>query len=144
MIFRFSFVRADSTTKFLHYSDVFTTEIGNSYRCLKNQQLNLTTADNKTGSEIFISNLQFQAFHVADTTAFGYGMICFDLFYLGFDVSAGIKRSLNIITAEDCAFDTPDIVPIAVGCALAILVVIVLAAYLVGRRRSQARGYLSM
>ena len=47
-------------------------------------------------------------------------------------------------SAEDCAFDTPDVVPIAVGCALAALVVIVLIAYLVGRRRAQARGYLSM
>ncbi|KAF5306359.1 hypothetical protein FQR65_LT07383 [Abscondita terminalis] len=48
-------------------------------------------------------------------------------------------------SAEDCApFDTPDIVPIAVGCALALLVIIVLIAYLVGRRRRQARGYLSM
>lgn len=37
-----------------------------------------------------------------------------------------------------------DVVPIAVGCALVGLVAIVLIAYLVGRRRSQARGYLSM
>lgn len=46
--------------------------------------------------------------------------------------------------AKDCSFDTPDIVPITVGCALAALVIVVLIAYLVGRRRSQSRGYLSM
>lgn len=37
-----------------------------------------------------------------------------------------------------------DIVPIAVGCALIALVVVVLIAYLVGRRRAQSRGYISM
>ncbi|KAK7141357.1 hypothetical protein R3I93_015493 [Phoxinus phoxinus] len=46
-------------------------------------------------------------------------------------------------TAEDCKADEPDnfIVPIAVGVALAILVVIVLLAYLIGRKRSQTSGY---
>lgn len=51
---------------------------------------------------------------------------------------------LFFVLAKDCSFDTPDIVPITVGCALAALVVVVLIAYLVGRRRSQSRGYLSM
>lgn len=37
-----------------------------------------------------------------------------------------------------------DIVPIAVGIALIALVVVVLIAYLVGRRRAAARGYVSM
>jgi len=47
--------------------------------------------------------------------------------------------------AEDCEKSiSSDIVPIAVGCALVGLVAIVLIAYLVGRRRSQTRGYLSM
>lgn len=66
-----------------------------------------------------IAHVQFEAFHKQDTHQFS--------------------------TARDCeAIDTPDIVPIAVGCALAGLVVVVLIAYLVGRRRAQARGYLSM
>ncbi|PSN33938.1 hypothetical protein C0J52_19342 [Blattella germanica] len=52
------------------------------------------------------------------------------------------KEGSNI---EDCEpSSSPDIVPIAVGCALVGLVAIVLIAYLVGRRRSLARGYLSM
>ncbi|KAG8034536.1 hypothetical protein G9C98_007612 [Cotesia typhae] len=65
-----------------------------------------------------VSDLQFQAFRSDNSTAFGF--------------------------AEDCAFETQDVVPIAVGCALIALVIIVLVAYLVGRRRSQARGYRSM
>ncbi|XP_015522414.1 lysosome-associated membrane glycoprotein 1 [Neodiprion lecontei] len=108
----------NSSMSFEHRSNQFTTGLSNSYRCLKIQTLNLTKEDNKTVGEIKVSNLQFQAFHSGSATSFGF--------------------------AEDCAFDTPDIVPIAVGCALALLVVIVLIAYLVGRRRSQARGYLSM
>ncbi|KAH9636189.1 hypothetical protein HF086_007141 [Spodoptera exigua] len=46
---------------------------------------------------------------------------------------------------RDCGGgDVPDAVPIAVGCALGGLVVVVLIAYLVGRRYSASRGYLSM
>lgn len=49
---------------------------------------------------------------------------------------------------QECAKDKPtpkpksddNIVPIAVGCALAGLVLIVLIAYIIGRRKSQ-RGY---
>jgi len=46
----------------------------------------------------------------------------------------------------ECAADgyVADIVPIAVGCSLAGLVVIVLLAYLFGRRRARARGYQSV
>jgi len=47
--------------------------------------------------------------------------------------------------AIDCpADDSSDVVPIAVGAALAGLVVIVLLAYLIGRRRARARGYQSV
>jgi len=47
--------------------------------------------------------------------------------------------------AIDCpADDASDIVPIAVGGCLAGLVVVVLIAYLFGRRRSRARGYQSV
>jgi hypothetical protein len=50
-------------------------------------------------------------------------------------------------TATDCPADkviTSDIVPIAVGCALAALVIVVLVAYLIGRRRARQRGYQSV
>lgn len=51
---------------------------------------------------------------------------------------------ITLFSAEDCAVETQDLVPIAVGCALIVLVVIVLVAYLIGRRRRQAGGYRSM
>jgi len=44
----------------------------------------------------------------------------------------------------DCDYHPNDIVPIAVGCSLALLVVIVLISYLVGRRRAARRGYQSV
>jgi len=47
-------------------------------------------------------------------------------------------------TIHDCKNATNDIVPIAVGCALAALVVIVLIAYFVGRRRSRRSAYQSV
>lgn len=92
-----------------------------SYHCNKLQTLQFT--DSKDSKEIIsnvtFSHVQLEAFHKQENDQFA--------------------------TARDCeAIDTPDIVPIAVGCALAGLVVIVLIAYLVGRRRAQARGYLSM
>jgi len=47
-------------------------------------------------------------------------------------------------TSMDCTYRPNDIVPIIVGCALAGLVLMVLVAYLVGRRKSRARGYQSV
>jgi len=44
----------------------------------------------------------------------------------------------------DCAYVPNDIVPVAVGVTLAVLVVLVLAAYLFGRRRARQRGYQSV
>lgn len=44
----------------------------------------------------------------------------------------------------DCDYEPNDVVPIVVGAALAILVVVVLVAYLLGRRRSRQRGYQSV
>lgn len=50
--------------------------------------------------------------------------------------------SKNFVCAEDNAIS--NIVPIAVGCALAVLVIIVLIAYLIGRRNSSRSGYESV
>jgi lysosomal-associated membrane protein 1/2 len=104
----------------------FTTPIDMSYHCTKPQHFNLTTIapipddDNKMNATFVIAHVQLEAFNTK-------------------------KNNNQFATAKDCdAIDTPDIVPIAVGCALAGLIVIVLIAYLVGRRRAQARGYLSM
>ncbi|XP_018058014.1 PREDICTED: lysosome-associated membrane glycoprotein 1 [Atta colombica] len=111
--------KSNKTVTVIHVTPQFKTGLSNSYKCIKEQQLDLTFKDNNvTVGFLKVINLQFQAFRGDNTTIFG--------------------------LAKDCSFDTPDIVPITVGCALAGLVVIVLIAYLVGRRRSQARGYLSM
>ncbi|KYN28118.1 Lysosome-associated membrane glycoprotein 1 [Trachymyrmex cornetzi] len=111
--------KSNKTVTVVHVTPQFKTGLSNSYKCIKEQQLDLTLkGNNATVGFLKVTNLQFQAFRGDNTTIFG--------------------------LAKDCSFDTPDIVPITVGCALAGLVVIVLIAYLVGRRRSQARGYLSM
>jgi len=47
-------------------------------------------------------------------------------------------------TPSDCSYRPNDVVPIIVGCALAGMVVMVLVAYMVGRSRSRARGYMSV
>lgn len=92
-----------------------------SYHCNRAQLLNLTSVDPAgLNSTVTVSKLQFEAFHNKANNA---------------------KFSI----AKDCdAIDTPDIVPIAVGCALILLIVIVLIAYLAGRRNTRSRGYLSM
>uniref|UniRef100_A0A6B2EF73 Lysosome-associated membrane glycoprotein 5 n=1 Tax=Phlebotomus kandelakii TaxID=1109342 RepID=A0A6B2EF73_9DIPT len=114
--------KANQTIKLTHQRKEFVTPLTMSYHCTRAQTLNLTAADSSEVTvlgQALVSRLQLEAFHTRDSDVFS--------------------------TAKDCdAIDTPDIVPIAVGCALAGLVVIVLIAYLVGRRRAQARGYLSM
>ncbi|GFG29547.1 hypothetical protein Cfor_04664 [Coptotermes formosanus] len=96
----------------------FSTPLSKSYRCAKEQTFDLFGSNNTTGA-IKLSHIQLEAFHEKMDDLFD--------------------------AAEDCErASSPDIVPIAVGCALVGLVAIVLIAYLVGRRRSQARGYLSM
>lgn len=98
----------------------FSTPLSKSYRCAKEQTFDLMEGgSNKTTGALYLSHVQLEAFHEKMDNVFD--------------------------SAEDCERSTsPDIVPIAVGCALVGLVAIVLIAYLVGRRRSQARGYLSM
>lgn len=97
---------------------LFKTPTDMSYHCNRPQKLNLTASDNST-STVTVSKLQFEAFHN--------------------------KQNAKFSIAKDCdAIDTPDIVPIAVGCALILLIVIVLIAYLAGRRSTRSRGYVSM
>ncbi|XP_071454219.1 macrosialin-like [Hetaerina americana] len=94
--------------------------IGSSYKCSHKVSVNLSEVNASDRSAILaFSKVQLQAFVNSTSGNFG--------------------------TVYDCpGMDTSDIVPIAVGCALAGLVIGVLIAYLVGRRRSHARGYLSM
>lgn len=99
----------------------FSTPLQMSYHCTRKQTLNMTQSDDTHNemAQLIVSKVLLEAFHS--------------------------KQDATFSNAKDCdAIDTQDIVPIAVGCALVALIVIVLIAYLVGRRRSQARGYLSM
>jgi lysosomal-associated membrane protein 1/2 len=107
--------------KLFHVGNEFITPLKRSYYCTKVQTLNLTNSEtsNATVAIVELSQLHFEAFHKQDNDKYS--------------------------EVKDCeSAGTPDIVPIAVGCALAALVVIVLIAYLVGRRNAHARGYLSM
>ncbi|XP_030253165.1 lysosome-associated membrane glycoprotein 2 isoform X1 [Sparus aurata] len=55
----------------------------------------------------------------------------------------GVKKD-NFSTAEECHADADSfLVPIAVGVALLVLIVIVLLAYFIGRKRNMAAGYES-
>ncbi|XP_058804719.1 lysosome-associated membrane glycoprotein 1 isoform X2 [Phymastichus coffea] len=107
------------TLKVFHNQEHFNTSLGNSYQCNKLQPFSLMKEnDTQIIGYVNITDIKFQAFKTGHDTSFDH--------------------------AEVCAFDTPDIVPIAVGCILAGLVVTILVGYLITRRRSQARGYLSM
>lgn len=75
--------------------------------------------EQKLTESIAISKVQFEAFKVNKSK----------IFSLAKDCDSNIK---------------PDIVPIAVGLSLIALIIIVLIAYIVGRRRQQARGYVNI
>lgn len=99
---------------------LFKTPLEMSYHCNKAQQLNLTSAAAGLSEQtVTVTKLQLEAFHR--------------------------KYNGKFSIAKDCeAIDTPDIVPIAVGCALVTLIIIMLIAYLVGRNAAHNSGYLSM
>jgi lysosomal-associated membrane protein 1/2 len=94
---------------------LFKTQGNFSYHCNREQTLNHSSSNNS----ITLSRVQFEAFRSSKTKVFS----------LAKDCDSNIK---------------PDIVPIAVGLSLIALIVIVLVAYIVGRRRQQARGYLNI
>lgn len=99
--------------------DIQATELAYAYQCKSKQSITLSSSDNATKVTVELSHVKLQAFNTADD--FGDPELC-----------------------EADASGTSDIVPIAVGCALAALVVIVIVAYLIGRRRAKSRGYQSM
>ena len=99
----------------------FITPANFSYHCNREQILNSTKGD---GSFIILSKVQFEAFRSNKTNG---------------------KNKNTFSLAKDCESSfKPDIVPIAVGLSLIALIIIVLIAYIVGRRRQQARGYLNI
>lgn len=65
------------------------------------------------------------------------------MFYLSSTLQPPRAHFLYCHPAEDCQDDTTEswLVPIAVGVALTLLVLIVLVAYFIGRKRNQGTGY---
>jgi len=91
--------------------------LDHSYKCMAKETLKNTKG---SGEAVKVANLQVEAF---GTT----------------------PHATSFNAAQECTLDgVTDVVPIAVGASLAGLVVIVLIAYLFGRRRSRARGYQSV
>jgi len=113
---------------------MFHTPIDKSYQCADVGQISL------------ISSMQWNytkmAPHdVSNTTA--------NAFQVHFDAYRNIPTNDIIVQDQfrasiDCLYQPNDIVPIAVGVALAALVVAVLIAYMVGRRRNRHAGYQSV
>ncbi|CAL1262306.1 unnamed protein product [Larinioides sclopetarius] len=99
---------------FYNSSKLFQVKVGNSYQC-------------KTEDAILMGNTTMEIYHI-HIQAFG----------------TAEENGFN--TAEECELDDKvnDIIPIAVACALAALIIVVLIAYLVGRRRSRQKGYTSV
>jgi lysosomal-associated membrane protein 1/2 len=98
----------------LENQTLFEAPLNKSYKCTKETSV-------KLGDEVNlrVASLQVEAFR---QTAFD-----------------------NYSAALECAIDdVSPVVPLAVGISLAVLVVIVLIAYLIGRSRSRARGYQSV
>lgn len=103
----------------------FKTPLNKSYRCGASVTLPLekkTEKNRETEFTLMLTDFQIQAFKTSKSEPF--------------------DESIDGCPAHTDG--TPDIIPIVVGCALAVLVIIVLVAYLINRRRSQAHGYLSM
>jgi lysosomal-associated membrane protein 1/2 len=117
-----SIVPGSSDHAYYHVGGFFEIPKSRAYHCTTDQTLNLTAGvDPKSEivGNVTLSRVLMETYRSNDNK--------------------------NFSEAIDCgAINTPDIVPIAVGIALIALVVVVLIAYLVGRRRAQSRGYVSM
>jgi lysosomal-associated membrane protein 1/2 len=109
----------NETVTISHKKNEFVTPLARSYYCTKQQTLSANeTSPVSSTAKIIMSHVQLEAFHI---------------------------KTKEFSAAKDCdSSDSTDVVPIAVGISLAALVVVVLIAYLVARRRSAARGYMSM
>lgn len=91
-----------------------------SYHCTRVEKFNMTETfnTNNTTGDISVSHVQVEAFRTSNSTGFS--------------------------AVHDCdSSETSDVVPIAVGIALAALIMVVLISYLCARRRSTSRGYMS-
>nr|CAH7718380.1 unnamed protein product [Callosobruchus chinensis] len=116
----------DQGAKVLMFSAVnqtdFPTPLQMSYKCMREQTLKLNADEsvvNTTFINLKLSHVQVQAFRNSDSHKFDSALDC--------DGSV-----------------VNDTVPIVVGSILIVMILMILAAYLLSRRRCQARGYLSI
>lgn len=71
----------DTSVILAHKAPNFVVKVSNSYRCLKQQTLNLRQNNsNETSGYLTISDLQFQAFKVDNSTVFGLGKYKYKIF----------------------------------------------------------------
>eukprot|EP00088_Acartia_fossae_P020455 TRINITY_DN22040_c0_g1_i1.p1 TRINITY_DN22040_c0_g1~~TRINITY_DN22040_c0_g1_i1.p1 ORF type:complete len:274 (-),score=60.01 TRINITY_DN22040_c0_g1_i1:581-1402(-) len=127
-----TFVEYVSFSTFTLNSLEFQTPVNRSYLCLNVGVISMhaelhDSSEPATASGEIVNNATFTAKNVQ-----------FDAFRPD-DIEKNVLQ-----TPLDCDFRPSDVVPIVVGCALAGTVLIVLIAYLVGRRRNRARGYQSV
>ncbi|KAH8305529.1 hypothetical protein KR018_003209, partial [Drosophila ironensis] len=112
--------KVNQSIQLYHRSKDFLVPQNMSYHCTREQKFNMTAGIN-SNTEIgwlTVSQVKAEAFLSDKATDFS--------------------------TVHDCdSSETSDVVPIAVGIALAGLILVVLISYLCARRRSTSRGYMS-
>ncbi|XP_039872345.1 lysosome-associated membrane glycoprotein 2 isoform X1 [Simochromis diagramma] len=129
MTIRFTFT--NDTKKFRLHDLNISVSTSSGHFSVENSSLNLWEAS--IGSS-YMCNKE-QTFNITDTLS----IHTFSLHVQPFGVNKGVFS-----TAEECLADGESfLVPIAVGVALLVLILIVLLAYFIGRRRSMATGYQS-
>lgn len=126
-----------------HNKQEFNSSEYKSYHCTRNQYFPLSDLNSTViiGEAIF-SHTQVEAFRKSKTAEFSTAIDCDAVSPPG-NCDMKETRSFNFQYLYTYDYVT-GIVPIAVGIALIALVVIVLIAYVVGRRRTRAAGYMSM
>uniref|UniRef100_I3J2W4 Lysosomal-associated membrane protein 2 n=1 Tax=Oreochromis niloticus TaxID=8128 RepID=I3J2W4_ORENI len=129
MTIKFTFT--NDTKKFRLHALSISVSTGSGNFSAENSSLNLW--ETSIGSS-YMCNKE-QTFNITDALT----IYTFSLHVQPFGVNKGVFS-----TAEECLADGESfLVPIAVGVALLVLILIVLLAYFIGRRRSMATGYQS-
>lgn len=94
----------------------FSTPLKQYYKCTARSEVDLK----ENGVKVIFSDMKFEAFRTSQSADFqGKELECVSDYH-------------------------SDVVIIAIGCALALLVIVILIAYLIARRRNRQRGYQSV
>jgi len=127
-----TFVKYVSFATYALHPIEFQTPINRSYLCMDVGKVSMyaelhdtsepggSSGEKLNNATFTAKNVQFDAFRPADL------------------------HPTQLQTPLDCSFKPSDVVPIVVGCALAGTVLLVLIAYMIGRRKNRARGYQSV